>query len=348
MTHESEHGEHSERLTSPIGEELGASSSTLVGGDPAAGDSRHASPPDFRLESRIGHVTLTLLDGSVTGVGVPVLQLSVEPSLAVASRSGPAGGLLLLCRMQLALHHYARERASKQASKQAARQWEPVLASCNLGLTVDVASQRVELSSFGPIELDVSTRLLGSLLRLQRLDAPGAAGGSLGGGGGGSSGSAGGADGGGVAAAARDAPFVLRNETGTPMCFWIDGPDPQKPLTEIPPGGAAHLPESPSQLSHTGRRVHLIFHGFQQLDMRADLPPYLRRCRLWPAGESPGSAAIINVLLESREEHGTETCTLHSRFLLQNATGCALGRPTCACSSHAPYSLLTRSFHAHS
>ena len=61
---------------------------------------------------------------------------------------------------------------------------------------------------------------------------------------------------------------------------------------EVASGATAHLPEAPTQLAASGRRLHVLFQGFQQLSVRPEPPPYVRRHRLWPAGESAGSSAI--------------------------------------------------------
>ena len=248
---------------------------------------RDETPADVQCEARLGLLVVTLLDDSANGMGSPVLQLALETSRAAAWQT-PVGELLLSCRMQLALHHYARELL----------RWEPVLASCRLDLTLDVLARKWGLTSSGPVELDINTRLLGSLLRLRRLAAA--------------------ADAAENNEALTVAPFVLRNETGTPMCFWIDGSAAN--LVEVASGASAHLLEAPVHLAASGRRLHVLFQGFQQLDIRPDPPPYERRCRLWPAGERSAGSAIINVLVESREVNGTETCTLHSRFVLHNGT----------------------------
>ena len=166
---------------------------------------------DFRCEARLGLLTFTLLDDAFSA-GVPVLQLGVEASRAVASRNAASRdangdeGLLLAFQLRLALHHYARERSLSSGVTASAssrslsttttpRQWEPVLASCTLDISADVASRKLELSSCGAVELEVSTRLIGTLLRLQQIGAcVGLPGGGRG------------------EDAAR---YVLRNETGT-------------------------------------------------------------------------------------------------------------------------------------
>ena len=291
------------------------------------------APANLQCKARVGVLVFTLLDdhNSMSTAETPILQLALEASRAAASQAAK-GGLAFLCRVQLTLYHYVSE----------VRRWEPVIASCRIDLEFDVTNRKTSLSSSGPIELDLSTRLF----RLQRLAAAANASGSLSSSHDGSI--VGRGHGGSDAAAASPrwslaasslgegnppppanvGPFVLRNETGTAMCFWID----DYSIVEVASGTSAHLPQSPAQLSLSGRRLHVVFFGFQQLDIRPDKPPYVRRCRLWPAscehaaaphhgGGRPSSSAIIHTLLESREHNGTETCTFHSRFTLQNATG---------------------------
>ena len=328
--------------------DLGTSNGSL-GGEGARGGARGVAAgggeKDFRCEARLGLLTFTLLDDAFSA-GVPVLQLGVEAfarrrfaQRCLRRRRQRRRGLPLAFPAWLALHHYARERSLSSGVTASAssrslsttttpRQWEPVLASCTLDISADVASRKLELSSCGAVELEVSTRLIGTLLRLQQIGAcVGLPGGGRG------------------EDAAR---YVLRNETGTPLCAIIDVEPPHHlhqrqrrqqthvrggsgsapALFEVPPGGCVRLPESPAQLAQRGRRLRVVFEGFQQLEMRPEAAPYLRRCRLWPAMPAvdlltEAASPIINVLLVGqKDEHGnSETCTLHSRFVIHNETG---------------------------
>ena len=207
-------------------------------------------------------------------------------------------GALLAARLRGSLHHFSRESAA------AAPRWAPVLSSARLELSFDLAARTARVDSLGRIELDLSARLLARLLAMQRrLSAPSVGGARL----------------------VGFAPFALQNETGNALLAWAD----DEPPAELPPGGATTMAASPEQLGRSGRRLHLTFAGFQQLDLRPLAPPYVRRCRVWPAqpaapaagrraGRAPPSAAIVNVLLESRMVDGTEVLTLHSRFVVQN------------------------------
>ena len=250
---------------------------------------------DVQCEARLGLLIATMLDEILYGVSTPVLQFTLDASRSTLSQSG-GSGLVLKARLQAAMYHYSREPAST------AQRWEPVLASCRLDIGMDTGARSLEISSHGPIELDVGTRFLGAMLHMhKRIQSAAAASGE----------------------ALTFAPFVLNNETGTAMVVWIDGDGAHadgQALTEVSPGSAAHLPASPSRLQASGRKMHVMLQGFHQLDLRPLAPPYLKRCRLWPAGGGgTRDSAIINVLLDSHEKDGVEHCTLYSRFVLVNS-----------------------------
>ena len=244
----------------------------------------HAERPHhLECAAQLGLFIITLLDDRVAAT--PILQLWLETT-ECSVRQRPHGNRVISSCLQIALHHHVRQH------------WEPVLAPCSFNIGWDVGTRSFEMSSSGPVEFDVSTRLVGSLVRLQQRMS-----------------SAAGSD------ALTQAPFVLRNETGTPMAVWVNDSSlvhTDGALIEVEPGGHAFLAESPSQLAQSGRKVRVVFKGFQQFDIRPAVPPYVRRCRLWPAPDGSTGPTIINVLLESREESGAELCTFHSRFVLMN------------------------------
>jgi len=250
---------------------------------------------DVQCEARLGLLIVTLLDEVTYGVSTPVLQFTLDASRSTLSQTG-GSGLVLKTRLQAAMYHYSREPSST------AQRWEPVLASCRLDIGMDTGARSLEISSYGPIELDVGTRFLGSMLQMHKriLSAAAASGEAL-----------------------TFAPFVLSNETGTPMVVWIDGDGAHadgQALIEVSPGSAAQLPASPAHLQASGRKMHVMLRGFHQLDLRPLAPPYAKRCRLWPAGGGGTmDSAIINVLLDSHEKDGVEHCTLYSRFVLVNS-----------------------------
>ena len=249
--------------------------------------SREGGASDLSCELRVGLVVLTLLDDNAAHTGTPILQAALHTSRAVAQKA-EGGSMVIDWRVQVAMHHY-----NSHESAEVRRGWHPVLASCTVDVSVS-DSCRLELASRGPIEIDVSTSLLASLVRLQQ------------------------------ASVRNDesnvAPFVLKNDTGTPMCFWVAkrGDSVHEAPTEVRPGSRVYLAEGPIELAKSGRHVHVMFKGFQQMDIGADAPPYVRRYRLWPAKDGLSGSAIVNVVLDSRKEQGTETLTFHSRFVLQN------------------------------
>jgi hypothetical protein len=144
---------------------------------------------DVQCEARLGLLIVTLLDEVTYGVSTPVLQFTLDASRSTLSQTG-GSGLVLKTRLQAAMYHYSREPSST------AQRWEPVLASCRLDIGMDTGARSLEISSYGPIELDVGTRFLGSMLQMHKriLSAAAASGEAL-----------------------TFAPFVLSNETGTPM-----------------------------------------------------------------------------------------------------------------------------------
>ena len=293
----------------PEGSSRGAHLETIMTDNTRLGSSRRGSTlgaredatneaSDIRCEVKPGVLIFTLLDDYAACVGAPVLQLSLEMSDVIAIQTAASAGLVVsVARFQPTVHHYAREHTSMS------QRWEPVLASCTLAISANMSTSNLDITSSGPVELDVSTRLVASLLGLQQRLASATS----------------------VASASDNAltlvPFVLHNETGTAMVVLIDsdtGRYGHQPITKVPPGGVARTVASPAQLAQSGSKVRVIFQGFQQMDLRPTAPPYTKWRRLWPAGEARGSSAIINVLIESSMENGVEHCTLHSRVALVN------------------------------
>ena len=268
----------------------------FIDDDPIPNELLAAEVDDIEAAAYLGQVIVTLLEDGASATSPPVLQLSLDASRCLASQR-PGAGLAVTACIQLSAYHYVR------ASARTAQRWEPVLAACRFALALDTARRSFDVCTRGTAEVDVSTRLIGSFHRLKQraLSSHAAVQGD-----GSSSG----------------APFVVRNDTGTAMVVWVDDGlacNEAQQLTEVPPGAVAYLSETPMQLDQRGRRVRVIFQGFQQLDVRPTCPPYVRRYRLWPAAERLGSPPIVNVLLDSREENGAELCTFHSRFVLLNS-----------------------------
>lgn len=257
-------------------------------------------PLETRLEIYQGTCTATFID-DCGRVATPLFQLVLSPSTCHGALSDDH--LRLHAMLGISFYHYSRRH--HQAGPQG---WEPVLepCTCSVDLGLGSALRSVEVASHGGVELNVLPSMLGSLSSLHhRLVADSDSTDD------------------GRQSMLQDAfapGTLLRNDTGVPFSFWLQAGDLP---SELAPSAEVLVPDEPGG-SHPGQRncLHVLFGGFQKLDLHA---PYRDRYRLWPAGLSGQSPHIVYVLVHSRSVDGVEHVTVHSPFTLLNATAEPLG-----------------------
>ena len=253
---------------------------------------------ESRFEAYVGTCTATFIDDCARAA-TPLFQLVLAPTTCEGGSFAEA--VRLHAVLGLSVYHYSRRHHPAGPHG-----WEPVLepCTCSVDLGLGAAHRSVEVASHGGVELNMLPSMLGSLSSLHhRLVADAAA-----------------ATSNSNLHAAPD-PFapclLLRNDTGVPLCFWLQaGHQP----SELAPNAEALLPDDPG--SNPRGVVHVLFEGFQRLDLRA---PYRDRYRLWPAAPSGQSPNIVYVLVHSHGVEGTVHVTLHSPFALLNTTAESIG-----------------------
>ena len=109
--------------------------------------------------------------------------------------------------------------------------------------------------------------------------------------------------------------FRLQNDTGSALFYAYEGEAP----SELPAAAAAACGEAPSSRAG-GRPLHIIFEGFQPIEVR---PPYRDRYRLWPVAHAGAAAPPIIYVLASSSV-GNTSLTLRSPFVLENSSPAAV------------------------
>ena len=255
-------------------------------------------PAETRLEIYQGMCTATFID-DCGRPGAPLFQLVLAPSGGCAVFSSERARLS--GTLGLSLYHYTR-----RANPAAPQGWEPVLEpfTCTVELALSDTDRTVSVASQGEVELNLLPGVVGSLNSLNRRLAASDGVGAVA-----------------IRSGATDsfaAGVLLRNDAGVPLYYRMQSG--QSP-SELAPNAEALLPDKPSVAAQTC--LHVLFEGFQQLDLQA---PYRDRYRLWPAARAPGrSPSIVYVIVHSRMVDGVEHLTLQSPFALLNATAAKLG-----------------------